>query len=95
MLNIGLLGAGRIGQVHARAIAAHSGSRLAAVADVYANAAETLADAYGSTARTSADIIADKTIDAVLIATSTDTHSDLIEAATAAGKPVLCEKPWT
>ena len=38
-------------------------------------------------------IIDDPTIDAVLIATSTDTHSDLIERATAAGKAVLCEKP--
>jgi myo-inositol 2-dehydrogenase/D-chiro-inositol 1-dehydrogenase len=37
--------------------------------------------------------LADPSIDAVLIATSTDTHSDLIERATAAGKAVLCEKP--
>ena len=43
--------------------------------------------------RTNEDIIADPEIDAVLIATPTDTHSDLIEAATAAGKAVLCEKP--
>ena len=43
-------------------------------------------------ARTDA-ILADASINAVLIATSTDTHSDLIERATAAGKAVLCEKP--
>ena len=48
---------------------------------------------YGAEAHTTDEIIADPSIDAVLIATSTDTHSDLIEAATAAGKAVLCEKP--
>ena len=93
MLNIGLLGAGRIAGVHATAISAHPGSRLAAVSDYYPEAAEKLASQYGSTARSTEDIIADDSIDAVLIATSTDTHSDLMEAATAAGKAVLCEKP--
>ena len=93
MLNVGLLGAGRIGQVHAVNIAAHPGSTLAAVSDVNAPAAESLAAKFGSVARSSEDIIADASIDAVLVATSTDTHSDLIEAATSAGKAVLCEKP--
>lgn len=54
---------------------------------------QSLAEEYGAEARTSEEIIADPSIDAVLVATSTDTHSDLIEAATAAGKAVLCEKP--
>ncbi|MEN8918501.1 MAG: inositol 2-dehydrogenase [Octadecabacter sp.] len=93
MLNVGLLGAGRIAIVHARAIAAHPGSRLVAVADVATEAAQALAQGYGAKAQTSAEILADPTIDAVLIATSTDTHSDFIEAATKAGKAVLCEKP--
>lgn len=93
MLNIGLLGAGRIGNVHAKSITANPNSRLAAVSDVNEAAAQQLAQPYGAQARSSADIIADTSIDAVLIATSTDTHSDLIEAATAAGKAVLCEKP--
>ena len=56
-------------------------------------AAGKLAAASRAEARTSEAILADKSIEAVLIATSTDTHSDLIEAATAAGKAVLCEKP--
>lgn len=56
-------------------------------------AAGTLAAHHGAEARTTDAILADATIDAVLIATSTDTHSTLIEAATAAGKAVLCEKP--
>ena len=93
MLNVGLLGAGRIAGVHATAISRHPESTLAAVSDYIPTAAEKLAAEYGTTARTTEEIIADDSIDAVLIATSTDTHSDLIEAATAAGKAVLCEKP--
>ena len=93
MLRVGLLGAGRIGQVHATAISAHPDSVLVAISDVVASAAEALAAQYDAMVRTSDEIVADSTIDAVLIATSTDTHSDLIEAATRAGKAVLCEKP--
>ena len=93
MFKVGLLGAGRIGQVHAAVIAAHEGSTLAAISDVYAPAAEELAAKYHAQVRSSDEIIADDAINAVLIATSTDTHSDLIEAATQAGKAVMCEKP--
>jgi len=93
MLKVGLLGAGRIGGVHATAISANPKSALVAVSDYLPESAEKLAAEYGAQARTTNDIIADPAIDAVLIATSTDTHSDLIEAATAAGKAVLCEKP--
>ncbi|PTB22150.1 inositol 2-dehydrogenase [Trinickia symbiotica] len=93
MLKIALLGAGRIGQVHARSIAAHRDSQLVAVADIVAGAASKLAAEYDAQARSVDDILADSTIDAVLIATSTDTHADLIERAAAAGKAVLCEKP--
>jgi len=93
MLKVGLLGAGRIAGVHATAITSNPGSTLVAVSDYIPQNAEKLAAQYGCDARSTEDIIADPTIDAVLIATSTDTHSDLIEAATTAGKAVLCEKP--
>lgn len=93
MLKVALLGAGRIGRVHAVNIAANTRSELVAVADVNKAAADELAGQYGAQARSIEDILADKAINAVLIATSTDTHSDLIEKATAAGKAVLCEKP--
>lgn len=93
MINVGLLGAGRIGTVHASAINSNVGSRLVAIADALPDSAEKLAAQYGVNAQSVEQIIADPGIDAVLIATSTDTHSDLIEAATAAGKAVLCEKP--
>lgn len=93
MIKVGLLGAGRIAGVHATAITSNPESQLAAVSDHIAANAEKLAAQYGSVARSTENIIADPEIDAVLIATSTDTHSDLIEAATAAGKAVFCEKP--
>lgn len=93
MLKIGLLGAGRIATVHARAITQHKGSSLVAVADVVEAAATALAAEFGAEVRRADAIINDPDIDAVLIATSTDTHSDFIEAAMAAGKAVLCEKP--
>lgn len=93
MLKVGLLGAGRIGQLHAINIANNARSTLVAVSDVQEEAAANLAAQHGARARSSDEILADPAIDAVLIATSTDTHSTLIEAATAAGKAVLCEKP--
>lgn len=93
MLRVGLLGAGRIGRVHAANIAGHPGSRLVAVSDIDAEAAATLARLHGAETRATEAILADEGVDAVLIATSTDTHADLIEAACAAGKAVLCEKP--
>lgn len=93
MLRVALLGAGRIGQVHAKSMTANADSRLVAVADAHAEAAQALAARIGAEAKTVDEILGDTGIDAVLIATSTDTHSDLIQRAVAAGKAVLCEKP--
>ncbi|WP_170415884.1 inositol 2-dehydrogenase [Ruegeria atlantica] len=93
MLKIGLLGAGRIGRVHAEAISAHPQTEMTAISDAVNAAAVDLAGEYGARVQSSEEIIGDATIDAVLIATPTDTHSELIEAATQAGKAVLCEKP--
>lgn len=93
MLKVALLGAGRIGQVHARSISTHPDCRLVAVADVVTAAAQKLANQHAAAVRSVEEILDDPSIDAVMIATSTDTHSDLIERATAAGKAVLCEKP--
>ena len=93
-MRVGLLGAGRIGQIHARSVAAHKSATLAAITDVDAKAVAGLAAETGaSVAKSAADIIADKSIDAVLICTPTDTHADLIELAAKAGKAVFCEKP--
>ncbi len=93
-MRFGLLGAGRIGQIHGRSVAAHKSASLAAITDVDAKAVVALAQETGaSVAKSAADIIADKSIDAVLICTPTDTHADLIEQAAKAGKAVFCEKP--
>ena len=93
MLRVGLLGAGRIGNVHAHSITRNRNSMLAAVSDVFSQNADELAQKFDTEVHSSQEIIADPSIDAVLIATPTDSHSDLIEAATEAGKAVFCEKP--
>ena len=92
-LRFGLLGAGRIGKVHAKAISAAAGATLVAVADAMAPAAKAIADQYGCEVRGVDAILAAKDIDAVVICTPTDTHADLIEAFAKAGKAVFCEKP--
>jgi len=93
-MRIGLLGAGRIGQIHARSAAAHKSATLAAVTDVDAKAAAAIAAETGANvAKGIPDIIGDKSIDAILISTPTDTHADLIEQAAKAGKAIFCEKP--
>ncbi|MCW1969832.1 MAG: inositol 2-dehydrogenase [Anaerolineae bacterium] len=95
-LNIGLIGAGRIGQVHAATIAYRVASaQLAAVTDPIASAAQAVASKFRipNIAAHYSDIIADPNIDAVLICTPTDTHAEIIQAAAAAGKHIFCEKP--
>ena len=78
-LRFGLLGAGRIGKVHAKAVTANPKAKLVAVADAMAPAAQAIADQYGCDVRTIAQILAASDIDAVVICTPTDTHADLIE----------------
>jgi myo-inositol 2-dehydrogenase / D-chiro-inositol 1-dehydrogenase len=95
MINFALFGAGRIGVLHAANIAAnHTRARLAYVYDTNVAAAEQTAAKYAArVASTVEAALGDATIGAVLIASSTDTHVDLITACARAGKPVLCEKP--
>jgi myo-inositol 2-dehydrogenase/D-chiro-inositol 1-dehydrogenase len=92
-LRFAILGAGRIGQVHARAVASTPGARLVAIADPVTAAAEKLRAAYGCDVRTIEQIEASGDVDAVVICTPTDTHADLIERFCRAGKSVFCEKP--
>ncbi|PZM13917.1 inositol 2-dehydrogenase [Rhizobium tubonense] len=88
-----LLGAGRIGKVHAKAVSGNASAKLIAVADAFPAAAEAIASAYGCEVRTIEAIEAAKDIDAVVICTPTDTHADLIERFARAGKAIFCEKP--
>ena len=93
-VRIAVIGCGRIGAMHAANIAKHQGARLAAVNDIDRAAAEAVGRSTGAPVIQSTDAIFSSTdVDAVLIASSTDTHADLLEQAVAAGKPVLCEKP--
>ena len=94
MPRISVLGCGRIGRMHADNIAAHARADLAGVFDVHGPSAEEVAGKHGVRKFASAEeTIASDTVDAVLIATPTSTHVDLLEACVNAGKPVLCEKP--
>jgi myo-inositol 2-dehydrogenase/D-chiro-inositol 1-dehydrogenase len=93
MIQICQFGAGRIGRMHAGNLVRHPGYRLRYVVDVNEASAREVASATGAEVATPEQALADTGIDAVLIASSTDTHADLIEAAARAGKAILCEKP--
>ncbi|SLM61870.1 MULTISPECIES: inositol 2-dehydrogenase [Dickeya] len=93
MFNIALLGAGRIGQVHAVNIASHQDTCLYSVVDPNPASASALAARYQARVQTLDEAMADPAIHAVLIASATDTHADLIERAARHGKAIFCEKP--
>jgi len=93
MISFCQFGAGRIGAIHAANIARHPAARLSTVVDVDRAAAARLAERHGAAIGEAAAALADPAVDAVLIASSTDTHAGLIEAAARAGKAVFCEKP--
>ena len=90
---IALLGAGRIGKVHARAIAEDKRAKLVAVVDAMPQAAQAIADTAGCAVSTIDAVVEDPQVDAVIICTPTNTHADLIERFARAGKPIFCEKP--
>ncbi len=95
-IRVGVIGAGRIGKIHAESLATRvPGAELAAIADVNLKAAQELAEKY-HVAQVYSDykqIMADKSIDAVAICSSTDTHASLMIEAAQAGKHIFCEKP--
>ena len=95
-LRVGILGAGRIGRVHAETLAFRlPDAEIAAITDINNQAALALAQRCGiaKVASSTDEILGDKSIDAILICTSTDTHADLIERTAKAGKHIFCEKP--
>ena len=93
MLRFAQFGAGRIGAIHAANLAALRQTRLLHVVDVNADAARALADRHGAQVADVDVALADPNVDAVIIASSTDTHADLAIAAARAGKAIFCEKP--
>ncbi|HMR49517.1 MAG TPA: inositol 2-dehydrogenase [Arachnia sp.] len=94
MLHVAIIGAGRIGKVHAHALNSHPEAALVAVCDPIGTAAEDLAGLYGAKAyKDAADVFADPDVDAVIIGSPTPLHAPQVLAAARAGKAVMVEKP--
>ena len=93
MIRFALFGAGRIGTMHARNVAACPDAHLVCVYDPVPGAARAVAEQHGAGVADTVQAALAAGVDAVLIASSTDTHVDLIVAAAQAGKAVFCEKP--
>lgn len=93
MIQVALFGAGRIGKIHAANLAAQAGVQFKYVVDVNAEAATALAAIHGGSSASVEAALADPEVKAVVIASSTDTHADLILRSAAAGKAIFCEKP--
>jgi predicted dehydrogenase len=95
-IGLGLVGAGRMGAIHARAISRHvAGARLVAIADVDARAARQLADELGveTVCASAEELVRSPAVTAVVVATSSSHHLAVIQAAAAARRDIFCEKP--
>lgn len=93
MFKIALLGAGRIGRIHAANAAAHPAFRLSYVVDLVGTSAEALARETGAAVASLDAVLADAEVEGVIVASSTDAHLGHCLAAAAAGKAIFCEKP--
>ena len=93
MIEVAMFGAGRIGRIHAANLAAQPGVHLRYVIDVNNGAAAEVAQRHGAKVADVDSAFKDPAVKAVVIASSTDTHADLIVRAAAAGKAIFCEKP--
>ncbi len=94
-VNVGVIGVGMIGQDHIRRLTSVlSGAAVVAVTDVNAEQAAQVAGPIGATVfATGQELIADPTVDAVIVCSWGPTHEEYVLAAIAADKPVFCEKP--
>src|SRR5271170_3798461 len=92
-MKFGIIGAGRIGKIHAGNVTARKDCAVAFVADADAGAATSLAQSTGARVGTIEEIFAAAEVDAVAVCSPTDTHADLIERSARAGKAIFCEKP--
>jgi myo-inositol 2-dehydrogenase/D-chiro-inositol 1-dehydrogenase len=91
-MRVALVGAGRIGHLHARLLSATAGIDQLVVADVATERAADVAATVGAVGASSIDAALDAA-DAVVIAAATTAHAELIRAAIGRGKPTFCEKP--
>ena len=95
-VNVGIIGAGRIGKLHAENLAYRvPEAYVLAIADIFLEAAEKCAADFQipSAVKDYREIMQNPDIEAVIICSSTDTHAWMIEEAAAAGKHIFCEKP--
>lgn len=95
-VNIAVIGTGRMGSVHVANLVRHiPQANLAAICDIRLEVAQALAQDLGISRveQNYYELLADPSIEAVLIATSTNTHARIIQDAAAAGKHIFCEKP--
>ncbi len=95
-VNIAVIGTGRMGSVHVRNLACLiPEANLVAICDLRLDVAQALADELGipRVVQDYHELLADPAIEAILIATSTDTHAFIIKDVAAAGKDIFCEKP--
>ena len=86
MVGIAVFGAGRIGRIHAKNLHQHVDADVLCIVDVDADAAKELASACNAVVASVGDALADPQVDAVVIASATDTHTDLIRSAAAAAR---------
>lgn len=93
MIRFGVIGAGRIGKVHAATIAANPKAKLSFIADAVPATAEALARLHGAKVASVDEIMAARDVDAVLIGSPTGFHAEQIQLASKAGKAIMCEKP--
>ncbi|WP_030900706.1 Gfo/Idh/MocA family oxidoreductase [Streptomyces sp. NRRL F-5126] len=92
-MRIGLIGTGRIGSFHAAVLSRHREVGSLVVADTDAARAAEVADRTGATAAPSVDEVFAWGVDALVIASATSSHAELISRAARAGLPAFCEKP--
>ncbi|MCX4025951.1 inositol 2-dehydrogenase [Endozoicomonas sp. SM1973] len=93
MINLCLFGAGRIGSIHAANVSQHPDVQIKYIVDVNRTVANQMAEQYGATVTDVDTALEDTTVAGVIIASSTDTHADLMIRSARAGKTIFCEKP--
>ena len=94
VIGVCIVGAGRIGAVHAAHVASHPGADLRAVVDIDRQSAHALGERHGApVVGDLSEALADPAVDAVIIASASATHAEFLLASVRAGKAVFCEKP--